>query len=85
MDCVVVLLINTISPDLLDIIHDRDGVSARVAWLDLEEQFLNNRESHAMLLDAEFCTLSQGALSIDDYCRKMKGMADTLADLCEPV
>ena len=38
-----------------------------------------------MLLDAEFRTLSQGALSINDYCRKMKGMADALADLGEPV
>jgi hypothetical protein len=86
MDCVVgSWLINTISPDLLDIIHDRDGVSARVAWLGLEEQFLNNRESRAMLLDAEFRVFSQGALSIDDYCRKMKGMADALADLGEPI
>ena len=46
---------------------------------------MNNRESQAMLLDAEFCNLSQGALSIDDFCRKMKGMADALADLGEPV
>jgi len=38
-----------------------------------------------MLLDAEFRTLCQGALSIDDYCRKMKSMADALADLGEPI
>jgi hypothetical protein len=38
-----------------------------------------------MLLDAEFRTLSQGALSIDDYCRKMKSMADALANLGEPI
>jgi hypothetical protein len=38
-----------------------------------------------MLLDAEFRALSQGVLSIDDYCRKMKGMADALADLSEPI
>ena len=38
-----------------------------------------------MLLDAEFRTLCQGALSIDDFCRKMKTMADALADLGEPV
>ena len=86
MDCVVVSwLFNTISPDLLDVIYERDGISARAAWLGIEQQFLNNRESRAMLLDAEFRTLSQGALSIDDYCRKMKGMADALADLGEPV
>jgi hypothetical protein len=75
----------TISPDLLDDIHQRDGISARAAWLDLEQQFLNNRESCAMLFDAEFRTLSQGALSIDDYYRKMKGMANALANLGEPI
>jgi hypothetical protein len=86
MDCVVVTWIfNTISTDLLDIIHERDGISAQAVWLGLEQQFLNNREYHAMLLDSEFRTLSQGALSIDEFCRKMKGMADALADLGEPV
>jgi len=58
MDCVVVSWIfNTISPDLLDVIHEREGITARGAWLGLEQQFLNNRESRAMLLDAEFRTL----------------------------
>jgi hypothetical protein len=86
MDCVVVSWIfNTISPDLLDVIHEPKGVTARFAWLGLEQQFLNNRESRAMLLNAEFRTLVQGALSIDEYCRKMKSMADALADLGEPV
>ena len=86
MDYVVVSWIfNTISPDLLDVVHERDDITARGAWLGLEQQFLNNRESRAMLLDAEFRTLCQGALSVDDYCRKMKTMADALADLGEPI
>jgi len=86
MDCVVLSwLFNTISADLLDVIHEHDGLTARTAWLGIEQQFLNNRESRAMLLDAEFRTLCQDALSIDDYCRKMKSMADALADLGEPI
>jgi hypothetical protein len=86
MDCVVVSWIfNTISTDLLDVIHERDGITTRAAWLEIEQQFLNNRESRAMLLDAEFRTISQGALSIDDYCHKMKNMANALADLGEPI
>ena len=86
MDCVVVSWIfNTISSDLLDVIHERDGVTARAAWLGLEQQFFNNHESCAILLDAEFRQLCQGALSDDEFCRKMKGMADCLADLGEPV
>jgi len=84
-DVVVSWLFNTISPDLLDVIHERDGVTAWSSWLGIEQQFLNNRESRAMLLDAEFRTLAQGALSVDDFCRKMKGMADALADLGEPI
>ena len=86
MDRVVVSWIfNTISPDLLDIVHERDGITARVAWLGLEQQFFNNRESRAMLLDAEFRTTCQGTLFVDDFCRKMKTMADSLAGLGEPV
>jgi hypothetical protein len=86
MDCVVVSWIfNTISSDLLDDIHQHDGLLARAAWVGIEQQFLNNRESRVMLLDAEFRALSQGALSIDEYCRKMKGIADSLADLGEPI
>jgi hypothetical protein len=38
MDYVVVSWIfNTISPDLLDVINERDGVTARAAWLGLEQ------------------------------------------------
>jgi hypothetical protein len=86
MDCVVVSwLYNTVSADLLDVIHECDGVTARVASLGIEQQFLNNRESRAMILDAEFRNFCQGSLSIDEYCRKMKTMADALADLGEPL
>ena len=38
MDCVVVSwLFNTISANLLDIIHERDGITARAAWLGIEQ------------------------------------------------
>jgi hypothetical protein len=32
-------------------------------------------------LDATFCNFLQGDLSVSDYCRKMKSVANTLADL----
>jgi hypothetical protein len=86
MDCAIVSWIfNTISANLLDVVHERDGITAWAAWLGLEQQFFNNRESRAMLLEAEFHTLYQGALSVDEYCRKMKSMADALAKLGEPI
>jgi hypothetical protein len=38
MDYVVVSwLFNTISPDLLDVIHEPDGLSAQAAWLGIEQ------------------------------------------------
>jgi hypothetical protein len=46
MDCVVASwLFNTISTDLLDVIHDRNGVTTLAAWLGLQEQFQNNSPS----------------------------------------
>ena len=50
MDYVVISWIfNTISPDLLDIVHEHASTTARVAWLEVENQFLGNRESRALL------------------------------------
>ncbi|XP_066323883.1 uncharacterized protein [Miscanthus floridulus] len=60
-------------------------VRPQLAWLGLEQQFIGNKETRALLLDAEFRTFVQGDLSIDDYCRRLKAMADQLADLGEPV
>ena len=84
MDCVVrSWLHSTISADLAEAVMGRDG-SARAAWLAIEAQFLGNRETHALHLDAQFRHFCQGDLSITDYCR-IKSMADDLADLGEPV
>ncbi|XP_034585377.1 uncharacterized protein [Setaria viridis] len=85
MDCVVLSWIyGTVSTKLMDLIHVR-GSSARSAWLGIEHNFLGHRETRALLLDAEFRTIVQGNLSVTDYCRKMKSMADALADLGEYV
>ncbi|XP_062230138.1 uncharacterized protein LOC133927746 [Phragmites australis] len=88
MDCVVLSwLYGTITADLLEVVMNReDGPpTARIVWLGLEQQFIGNKETRALLLDAEFRTFVQGDLSIDDYSRQLKAMADQLADLGEPV
>jgi hypothetical protein len=53
--------------------------------LAIENQFLGNREQRTLHLDASFCTFVQGDLSVNEYCRKFKAMADGLADLGAPV
>jgi hypothetical protein len=67
-------------PSLQDVVRQR-GHTARDAWLALESHFLDNRETRALHINATFWSFIQGDLSVNDYCRKMKGFADSLADL----
>jgi hypothetical protein len=46
---------------------------------------VRNREVRALHLDAQFHLFSQGDLFVVEYCCQMKGMADSLRDLGEPV
>jgi hypothetical protein len=50
-------------------------------WLALENHFLGNHETRALNIDATFRSFVQGDLSINDYCRKMKGFTNSLTDL----
>ena len=85
MDCVVLSwLFGTLTVELQDTVREGGG-SARDAWIGIEEQFLGNRETRALYLDAEFRPFVQGDLLIRDYCRKMKGMADALGNLGEVI
>jgi hypothetical protein len=85
MDSVVLNWIsNSISTDLHQVVRERSCM-ARHLWLAIENQFLGNREQRTLHLDAVFCTFVQGDLSINEYCRKFKAMADDLADLGAPV
>jgi len=88
MDCVVrSWLYGTLSNDLVDIVLSKSphGSIARTTWLAIEAQFLGNKEARTLHLDARFRTFVQGDLSITDYCKRFKRMADDLADLGEPV
>lgn len=88
LDCTVLSwLYDTISPELHELVSNLAAgpPTARHVWLGLVRQFLGNRETRAMTLDAEFCTTVQGDLGVTEYCRRLKSIADQLADLGEPV
>jgi hypothetical protein len=54
MDAVILCwLTNTITADLQEVVRER-GRPARHMWLTLENQFLGNRETHTLHLDAAF-------------------------------
>ncbi|XP_066391611.1 uncharacterized protein [Miscanthus floridulus] len=76
-------ILGTISLDLHDLV--RNSADARRAWLALEGQFLGNAEARALCLDASFRTFVQGDLSVGEFCRRMKSMANSLGDLGWPV
>jgi hypothetical protein len=75
---------NSISADLHQVVWKR-GCTARHLCLAIENQFLGNREHHTLYLDAAFHNFVQGDLSVNEYRRKFKVMADGLADLGAPV
>jgi hypothetical protein len=75
---------NSISADLHQVFREC-GCTACHLWLDIENQFLGNREQHTLHLDAAFHIFVQGDLSVSEHCRKFKTMADGLADLGSPV
>jgi hypothetical protein len=85
MDNVVLNWIsNSISTYLHQVVREC-GCMARHLWPAIENQFLGNHEQRTLHLDAVFCTFVQGDLSVNEYCRKFKAMADGLTVLDAPV
>jgi uncharacterized membrane protein YgcG len=80
---VLTWIVGMISVDLHSLL--RNLPHAQAAWLAIEGQFLGNAEARALRLDAAFRTFVQGDLSVNEYCRKMKTMVDSLGDLGCPV
>ncbi|XP_072148579.1 uncharacterized protein [Setaria viridis] len=82
--CVLTWIICTVSNDLQQSLLLRDP-TARSAWLYLEDEFLGQRESRALLLEAEFRSFRQGDLSVIDYCRRLETMAASLKEFGDPI
>jgi hypothetical protein len=76
MDSVVLNWIsNSITPELHQVVRER-GATTRHLWLAIENQFLGNREQRTLHLDAAFRNFVQGDLTVSEYCRKFKNMAE---------
>lgn len=85
MDCTVLTWIYcTIHADLQQSTMNRKP-NARGAWLYLENEFLGQRESRALLLSAEFRTAKQGSSLITAFCRRLETMVATLSDFGDPI
>jgi hypothetical protein len=85
MDCTVrSSMYASIAPDLLNDVMTPDA-SVRRVWLAIEDQFFGSKETHTLILHAEFGNFVQGDHPVSDYFHKLIPMADSLGDLGKPV
>jgi hypothetical protein len=74
----------TISTDLFHtVVADEDD--ARAVWTKLNGLFTDNKLQRKVLLHGEFYGCHQLDSSIDDFCMRLKKIADELRDLGEPI
>ncbi|XP_062187900.1 uncharacterized protein LOC133891196 [Phragmites australis] len=59
--------------------------SARDLWVATEGIFRDNRETRIIYQETEFRSLLQGDMSVTDYCRRLKGLTDSLRVLGESI
>ena len=78
--CIVKWLFLTISPGLFNMVNSRDP-SAYAMWTRLCDLFPDNQLQRRVFLQGDFFTMQQNDLSIDEYCTRMKVLADELRDV----
>ncbi|CAH1418611.1 unnamed protein product [Lactuca virosa] len=75
----------SISDDILVRVLEPDS-TAYEAWEKIKNLFLNNKGSRAAALEQEFTNLTLRSMnSLDEYCQKLKDLADQLTDVENPV
>ncbi|XP_006296361.2 uncharacterized protein LOC17889790, partial [Capsella rubella] len=74
----------TLAPPLFRSSFQTGGTS-RDIWLRVENQFRNNKEARAIQLDNELRTQEIGDRTIQEYCQKIKSLADLLTNVDAPV
>lgn len=86
LDAVVLLWIyNTISSDILNSILKVDD-TAEQAWNRIAKLFQDNKHSRAMILENQFTnTILEDFPNTQDYCNRLKHIADQLANVDAPI
>ncbi|XP_044394502.1 vacuolar protein sorting-associated protein 37C [Triticum aestivum] len=77
--CIIRWLYGSVSKDIAAAIRV-DNPTAYILWTAIRTLFLSNRTQQGVHALEEFHSLFQGHLSIQEYCTRLKTIADTLAD-----
>ncbi|XP_022023753.1 uncharacterized protein LOC110924016 [Helianthus annuus] len=72
---------STVSDDLLPRVLE-SGPIGHHAWVKLEKIYLSNKKARVGALETKFCNLTLSACSsLDDYCQRLKDLANQLEDV----
>jgi hypothetical protein len=83
--CITNWILQTVSKGVYDIVRRDTVPDAFSLWRAVEGLFRDNELQRAVLLETELRSFQQGDLSINDYCTKLKRIADNLRDIGHPV
>ncbi|XP_037466340.1 uncharacterized protein LOC119338146 [Triticum dicoccoides] len=81
---IVLWMYGVISEELQEVVVSPTSTAYDV-WTQLHLLFRDNQPGRAIILGAEFRNTVQGDLSIAEYSRRLKGLADALGDVGERV
>ena len=82
--CIVNWILLTVSKSVFDIVH-KLHLTAFSLWTEVESLFHDNELQRAVYLEAELHSTYQGDLSINEYCTKLKRLADQLRSIGHPI
>ncbi|CAN6234371.1 unnamed protein product [Urochloa humidicola] len=83
--CVCSWILDFVTDAVLDLTIDGDYQMTRNLWVTIEGPFRANKEPHAIFLNHEFHSMTQGDSSITDFFTRMKTVADYLRDVSHGV
>jgi len=83
--CVRGWMYSTVSDAVLNLAMTDNTQTASALWTAISAVFQANKAPRAIFLNHEFHSMTQGDLSIDAYCVRMKEKADELRDVGQPV
>ncbi|KAJ9566943.1 hypothetical protein OSB04_002909 [Centaurea solstitialis] len=81
---VAMWIYGTLSQSLLPTVL-KDGSTAHKIWTSLESLFRDNKDTRAIDLEDELCSMTLGDRSITDLCTRMTQISDLLANIGSPV
>ncbi|PWA69144.1 hybrid signal transduction histidine kinase M [Artemisia annua] len=83
-DLIKMWILGSLCDSLQDQVVSTPG-NAKALWDHLQGLFHDNKDARAINLDNELRSIKIGSMTINEYCTKIKSMADRLKNLGSPV